>query len=100
MILDVNESFSWEKMHAADRENPVVQQWEALMWRFQEPLPQAKPDEKWLLMERIFTLHGKLLASFESSGPGYSPQQGWGRAQRNNKTALFRFMSVRGRAHV
>jgi len=57
MILDVNENFSWEKKHAADRENPVVQQWEALMWRFQEPFPQAKPGEKWLLMERIFTLH-------------------------------------------
>jgi L-rhamnose mutarotase len=57
MILDVNENFSWEKWNAADRENPVVQQWEALMWRFQEPLPQAKPGEKWLLMERIFTLH-------------------------------------------
>jgi L-rhamnose mutarotase len=57
MILDVNENFSWEEWNAADRENPVVQQWEALMWRFQEPLPQAKPGEKWLLMERIFTLH-------------------------------------------
>jgi L-rhamnose mutarotase len=27
-----------------------------LMWRFQEPLVEAKPGEKWLLMERIFKL--------------------------------------------
>jgi len=27
-----------------------------LMWRYQQALPQASPDEKWLLMERIFSL--------------------------------------------
>jgi len=26
------------------------------MWKFQQPLPAAKPGEKWLLMERIFKL--------------------------------------------
>jgi len=26
------------------------------MWKFQKPLQQAKPGEKWLLMERIFKL--------------------------------------------
>jgi L-rhamnose mutarotase len=26
------------------------------MWKFQKPLPQAKPGEKWLLMEQIFKL--------------------------------------------
>jgi hypothetical protein len=26
------------------------------MWKFQRPLPQAKPGEKWILMERIFKL--------------------------------------------
>lgn len=56
MILDVNEKFSWDKKKAADLENPVVQKWEALMSTFQRPLPQAKPGEKWLLMERIFEL--------------------------------------------
>ena len=40
----------------ADRSNPRVQEWEQLMWQFQEPLPQAKPGEKWLLMERVFKL--------------------------------------------
>ena len=56
MIMEVNQSFSFEKKGAADRSNPKVQEWEELMWRFQQPLPQAKPGEKWLLMERIFKL--------------------------------------------
>lgn len=29
---------------------------EKLMWKFQKALPEAKPGEKWLLMERIFKL--------------------------------------------
>ena len=56
MILEVNESFSFEKKAQADRENPKVQEWENLMWKFQKALPEARPGEKWLLMERIFKL--------------------------------------------
>jgi L-rhamnose mutarotase len=56
MILEVNDLFSFEAKAKADAENPKVQAWETLMWRFQKPLPQAKPGEKWLLMERIFKL--------------------------------------------
>lgn len=56
MIIEVNESFSFEAKAAADAANPKVQEWEALMWRFQSALPQARPGEKWLLMPRIFKL--------------------------------------------
>jgi L-rhamnose mutarotase len=56
MIMDVNESFSFEAKARADRKNPKVQEWEQLMWKFQQALPQAKPGEKWMLMERIFEL--------------------------------------------
>jgi len=56
MIMEVNDRFSFEAKGEADRANPKVQQWEQLMWKFQSPLPQAKPGEKWLLMERIFKL--------------------------------------------
>ena len=56
MIMEVNESFSLEAKAKADRENPRVQEWETLMWKFQKALPQAKPGEKWLLMERIYQL--------------------------------------------
>jgi len=56
MVMEVNDRFSFEAKGAADRSNSKVQEWERLMWKFQEPLPQAKPGEKWLLMERIFKL--------------------------------------------
>jgi len=54
MIVEVNERFSFEAKAEADSRNPKVQEWERLMWTFQQSLPQAKPGEKWILMERIF----------------------------------------------
>jgi len=56
MVMEVNEQFSFEAKAKADRENPKVREWEELMWKFQEPLPDAKPGEKWMRMERIFKL--------------------------------------------
>lgn len=56
MILEVSDSFSFEAKARADHANPRVREWEELMWKFQRPLPQAAPGEKWLLMERIFKL--------------------------------------------
>jgi L-rhamnose mutarotase len=56
MIMEVSESFSFEKKAMADQKDPKVQAWEQLMWKFQQALPGANPGEKWLLMERIFKL--------------------------------------------
>jgi L-rhamnose mutarotase len=56
MIMEVNESFSFDAKAKADRSNPKVQEWETLMGTFQKMLPQAKPGEKWLLMDRVFKL--------------------------------------------
>jgi L-rhamnose mutarotase len=56
MIMEVDDSFSFDAKGKADKANPKVQEWEELMWKFQKPLPQARPGEKWLLMERIFKL--------------------------------------------
>jgi L-rhamnose mutarotase len=56
MILEVDDHFSFEAKAKADQENENVRKWEELMWKFQKPLPQTKPGEKWLLMERIFKL--------------------------------------------
>lgn len=56
MIMEVNKHFSFAAKGEADRLNPKVQEWENLMWRFQQPLPRAKPGEKWMLMEKIFQL--------------------------------------------
>ncbi|MFZ1142294.1 MAG: L-rhamnose mutarotase [Candidatus Sulfotelmatobacter sp.] len=56
MIMEVNESFSFEAKTKADQLDPRVQEWENLMGTFQESLSQARPGEKWLLMERVFKL--------------------------------------------
>jgi L-rhamnose mutarotase len=56
MIMEVAEWFSFERKTAADSANEKVQEWEALMWKFQQALPWAKEGEKWVLMEKIFCL--------------------------------------------
>ena len=53
MVMEVNDSFSFEKKAIMDLENPKVQEWEALMWKFQKKLPFAKNGEKWILMDTI-----------------------------------------------
>jgi L-rhamnose mutarotase len=55
MIIEANESFSFAAKARADATNPRVQEWEELMWKFQQRLPWAKPGEKWVLTERIFS---------------------------------------------
>ncbi|NCI46916.1 L-rhamnose mutarotase [Sediminibacterium soli] len=54
MIMEVNDAFSFEKKALADAASQEVQEWEKLMWRFQQALPFAQPGEKWVLMEKIF----------------------------------------------
>ncbi|SRR5579875_3225001 len=56
MIMDVPKDFSPDARAAADAANPRVQAWEALMGKFQQPLPFAKPGEKWVPMTRMFSL--------------------------------------------
>lgn len=56
MIMEVNDDFDFEKKAQMDAGNPKVQDWEELMWKFQQPLPWAKEGEKWVLMDRIFKL--------------------------------------------
>ena len=56
MIMVVNDSFSFEQKSDMDANNPKVQEWETLMWNYQQALPMAKEGEKWMLMEKIFQL--------------------------------------------
>jgi len=58
MIMEVNETFSFEGKQIADRQNPKVQEWEELMWKFQQSLPGSSPGEKWIRMDKIFELTG------------------------------------------
>jgi L-rhamnose mutarotase len=56
MIMEVNEHYSPERKLAIDVTNKKVQEWEALIWRFQQQPPWAHEDEKWRPMKNIFKL--------------------------------------------
>lgn len=56
MIMETNDDFSFEKKKKADKQNAKVQEWETLMWNYQQAIPGSAPGEKWVLMNRIFAL--------------------------------------------
>jgi L-rhamnose mutarotase len=56
MIIEADGNFSFDKKAAMDAANAKVQEWEKLMWKYQQALPCAAPGEKWMLMEKIFEL--------------------------------------------
>ena len=56
MIMETDDSFSFDRKAEMDASNPKVQEWEELMWKFQKPLPWAGKGDKWILMDRIFKL--------------------------------------------
>ncbi len=56
MIMETRDDFSFSAKAAADAANPEVQEWEKLMWKYQQGLPGGRPGEKWVLMDRIFSL--------------------------------------------
>ena len=57
MVMDTAAGFSAEAFNRASASDPKVQEWEALMWRFQQPTPGTKPGEKWAPMAQIFSLN-------------------------------------------
>ncbi len=57
MIMLTHDDFDFNKKAEMDRVNPKVQEWEKLMWKYQQALPNGKPGEKWALMEQIFYLN-------------------------------------------
>lgn len=59
MIIEVSEAFSFERKAMMDEDNQRVQDWEVLMWNYQQALPMANPGEKWLPMDLIFEYHSK-----------------------------------------
>ncbi len=54
MIIEVTDSFSFEQKAKMDADNRKVQEWEELMWKYQQALPIAKPGEKWMPMKKVF----------------------------------------------
>lgn len=56
MIMEVNETFSFSRKQEMDEANALVQEWEQLMWKYQQALPSAAPGQKWMEMKKIFEL--------------------------------------------
>jgi L-rhamnose mutarotase len=54
MVLETNDDFTLERKAKMDAANKKVQEWEQLMWKYQEALPGCKPGEKWTLMKKVF----------------------------------------------
>ena len=54
LILETTDDFDLDAKTAADSASPQMRKWEELMWKFQKPLPHARPGEKWVRMEKIF----------------------------------------------
>lgn len=54
MVLETDDGFTFEKKREMDAVNPKVQEWEQLMWGYQEALPTAKAGEKWSVMNQLF----------------------------------------------
>jgi L-rhamnose mutarotase len=56
MIMDTADGFSFERKARMDAANPRVQEWEALMAKFQDVGGDADPSAKWKPMRKIFQL--------------------------------------------
>ncbi|WP_164108305.1 MULTISPECIES: L-rhamnose mutarotase [Sphingobacterium] len=56
MLMNVTDDFSFEQKRDMDAANGKVQEWEALMWKYQRAIPGAKEGEKWVIMDKIFEL--------------------------------------------
>src|SRR5690606_7600643 len=46
MIMETDDGFSFDKKARMDAANVKVQEWEDLMWNYQQALPLTKPGEK------------------------------------------------------
>lgn len=56
MLMETGENFSFAAMNEALARNPKAQEWETLMDTFQQRLPWAQAEEKWLPGKLIFHL--------------------------------------------
>lgn len=57
MLMETDDAvFDAARMAAAERANPRLAEWEALMWRFQQATPWTPEGGKWTPMASIFRL--------------------------------------------
>lgn len=57
MVMETDNNFNEKDKKKSDLNNPKVQEWESLMWKYQMTIPNAKKGEKWVRMNKIFDLN-------------------------------------------
>lgn len=57
MVMEVDDTFSFEEKTQKDDANPAVQRWEKLMWKYQQSIPGTAPGSKWVILNKIFSLN-------------------------------------------
>ncbi len=55
MIIEASESFTFQNKAEMDAANPTVKEWEQLMWNYQQKIPFSKENEKWVVLDEIFS---------------------------------------------
>ncbi|WP_338396014.1 L-rhamnose mutarotase [Fulvitalea axinellae] len=56
MVMEVPAGFDFDTQMAKLGTLPRQEEWEELMWKYQQPLPFAAKGQKWMPMEKIFEL--------------------------------------------
>lgn len=55
MVMQTDDDvFEAQALQAAQENDPRVQEWETLMWRFQAPTPWTPTGEKWIEAKSIY----------------------------------------------
>jgi L-rhamnose mutarotase len=62
MVIETEAQFSFSHKALLDEQNAAVKRWESLMARFQKPLRNTAPAEKWRLAKSVFCLTESLEA--------------------------------------
>jgi len=60
MYMETVDDFDLDRDFPRYMESRRAQEWDTLMRTYQEPVPEARPDEWWASMEQVYDLEGRL----------------------------------------
>ena len=58
MFMETNDDFDMERDMPRYMDHPRAREWDELMATFQETVPGAPADTKWVLMDEVYKLEG------------------------------------------
>ena len=56
LLIEVDDTFSEKRKKDLDKKNKFVNEWEEMMLKYQELIPNSPEGEKWVKMNKIFQL--------------------------------------------